>query len=498
MGDVRISARSTLGALNKWIETISGNLVGSQITGYKATRVNFADSLVDLVRGGSGRAGGLGGLNPIQIGNGGISVGSTTTDFRQGSLTQTGNNTDLAIQGNSFFTVADSSGKIVYTRDGTFNFDDQGFLVTKEGQTVLSVFDSTRAIADNLRTTLTDLGGTGGVSVVGDTATSFGGGADTATTLGANKALLTYFENPNTPGQDRVIAENFIGAGQLGTTAGQAAGPVTAFTIGTTAIQVALTASENTANRTSADNARLLARAVNAQSDITGVGASVVVNQNDQTQATIVFSAANRTVSEASTRLPTTTAGGPAFEQQVLASDTGVTKVYRDNKGNTFYAINSGLISTAAPAYQPAFGDVMAFDSTGALINTSRGKDATSAPPVNTGVHVALSRFTNDQGLQKRRGSSQFLYSEASGSISVGYAGQTKLSQINTKEGLEQGGVSTIGLENTIISQATEASNSSVTDALPELTVAQKTFTSNTKVINVGNTIVDDLNGLIR
>lgn len=500
MGDVRISARSTLGALNKWIETISGNLVGSQITGYKATRVNFADSLVDLVRGGSGRAGGLGGLNPIQIGNGGISVGSTTTDFRQGSLTQTGNNTDLAIQGNSFFTVADSSGKIVYTRDGTFNFDDQGFLVTKEGQTVLSVFDSTRAIAANVRTALSDLtaGGTG-INVTGGAAafTPAGGAATTVLSISPSKTLRTYFENPNTPGDDRVIADGYVPAGFLGTTVDTASGTQTAFTIGGTAITVALTASENTANRTSADNARLLARAVNALSNTTGVGASVVVNQNDQTQATIVFSAANRTVSEASTRLPTT-AVPATFAQQVLASDAGVTKVYRDNKGNTFYAINSGLISTAAPAYQPAFGDVMAFDSTGALINTSRGKDATSAPPVNTGVHVALSRFTNDQGLQKRRGSSQFLYSEASGSISVGYAGQTKLSQINTKEGLEQGGVSTIGLENTIISQATEASNSSVTDALPELTVAQKTFTSNTKVINVGNTIVDDLNGLIR
>ncbi|MFN8577365.1 MAG: hypothetical protein U0354_10950 [Candidatus Sericytochromatia bacterium] len=40
-----------------------------------------------------------------------------TTDFRQGSLSQTGNNTDLAVQGNAF-TLADSSGKIVYTRDG--------------------------------------------------------------------------------------------------------------------------------------------------------------------------------------------------------------------------------------------------------------------------------------------------------------------------------------------------------------------------------------------
>ena len=316
--------------------------------------------------------------------------------------------------------------------------------------------------------------------------------------------IFTYFVDDNTPGQDRVLAESYIPSGSLGATANTAASAI-AMSINGTNITISLTASENASTRTSADNARLIARAVNRVSNTTGVGASVIVNANDQNQATLVFSHANRTVTEASTRLPTATplTTGPTgdiikFRQQVQASDSGLTRVYKDNKGNTFYSINSGLLSVAAPEYQPAFGDVMAFDSTGSLINNSRGKDATSAPPVNTGVHVALSKFTNDQGLQKRRGSSQFQYTDATGAIVIGYAGQSKQAQINSKEGLEAGGISAIGQENTIISQATEASNSSVTDALPELTVAQKTFTSNTKVVNVGNTIVDDLNGLIR
>ena len=106
--------------------------------------------------------------------------------------------------------------------------------------------------------------------------------------------------------------------------------------------------------------------------------------------------------------------------------------------------------------------------------------------------------YCNEQGLQKTKGSSQFKYTDASGSIVIGYAGESKNTQINNKLGLEVGGISTLGTENTIISQALESSNSSITEALPELTVAQKTFTSNTKVVSVGNTIVDDLNGLIR
>lgn len=99
--------------------------------------------------------------------------------------------------------------------------------------------------------------------------------------------------------------------------------------------------------------------------------------------------------------------------------------------------------------------------------------------------------------MEKRRGGSQFIYTEATGSISVGYAGMSRGSQISTKNATEVDGISSVGLENVIVSQALESSNSSVTDSL-ELTVAQKTFTSNTKVVNVGNTIVDDLNGLIR
>lgn len=497
MGDVRISARSTLGALNKWIETISGNLVGSQITGYKSTRVNFADSLVDLVRGGSGRAGGLGGLNPVQIGNGGISIGSTTTDFRQGSLTQTGNNTDLAVQGNAFFTVADSSGKIVYTRDGAFNFDDQGYLVSKEGQTVLGVYDSTRSVPITIRAQVADLGSAGSGIPLTTMIVNFSVNPYTGTL--SNTAIQRYFENPNTPGQDRSILSQYIPAGFLGNNADSVnnSASAIAITINGIPVTISLTATENTSTRTSADNARLIARAVNAISNATGVGASVIVNQNDQNLATLVYSMANRTVTEATTRL-STASNANTLAPAIQSADVGLTRIYRDNKNNTFYAVNALLLSTSAPAYQPAPGDVISFDSTGSLVNNSRGKDAISAPPVNTGVHVALSKFTNDQGLQKRRGSSQFQYTDATGAIVVGYAGQSKQSQINSAEGLEVGGISSIGTENTIISQATEASNSSVTDALPELTVAQKTFTSNTKVVNVGNTIVDDLNGLIR
>ena len=235
-----------------------------------------------------------------------------------------------------------------------------------------------------------------------------------------------------------------------------------------------------------------------------------VFKPNDQTQATLVLGHVNRIISESSARIPTDPTKLQLADYNVGSTSTGdvygalttaqsrLIRTYQDNKNNTFYAINSLTLFGKSPYYRPVPGDVYHFDGTGALINDSKGKDDNSAPPFNTGIHVALTKFANNQGLERRRGGSQFTYTEAVGGVVIGFAGLAKNAQVGIKTGIEENGVSAIGVENIIISQALESSNSSVTDALPELTVAQKTFTSNTKVVNVGNTIVDDLNGLVR
>lgn len=530
MADVRISARSTLTSLNRWVEVISGNLVGAQITGFKSTRITFGDSLVDIIRGASGNTGSLGGINPVQIGSGGITVGGTTTDFRQGSLLQTGNNSDLSIQGNAFFTTADSSGKIIYTRSGEFSFDDQGYLVTKEGNFVLGFYDRTRAILNSQA--FPDINGTnpptgdgvtvdfGASQLVGSDPRlggTFGIGAwnlssifGTGANAGNEMTIYKYFVDPNLADQDRIVGRIYVPSGSISVLGGAngldcaVTGGDVIGTIGGLGISLFLPTAANTATRTSADNARLIAKAINDQSNNTSIAASVVINLNDQNQATIVLGHVNRTISESAARLPTNPSNLTVLDTQRLVEGilstqrTGLVDTFKDNKGNLFYKLNSLILNGGAPQYSPAPGDVISFDSNGTIINNSKGKDDESAPPFNTGVHVAISKFSNNQGLEKRRGGSQFTYTEATGVIQIGYAGMSKTSQVSTKLGVEEDGNTSIGLENIIISQSLESSNSSVTEALPELTVAQKTFTSNTKVVNVGNTIVDDLNGLIR
>ena len=70
---------------------------------------------------------GLGGTNPAQIGLG-TSIGSIDVSQSQGSLTPTGKNTDMAVEGNGFFILGDGQAKF-YSRDGSFTLDSEGNLV---------------------------------------------------------------------------------------------------------------------------------------------------------------------------------------------------------------------------------------------------------------------------------------------------------------------------------------------------------------------------------
>lgn len=572
MGDVRINAKSTLITLNRSIEVISGNLTGASIYGFKGVRLSFADTLVDVLRQGTGSSGGTGGLNPIQVGTGGITVGATTTDFSQGSIIQTKNQGDLAIQGNAFFSAVDAAGKITYTRNGEFHFDDAGNLVTNEGLYVLGVMDDLRDVTQsgklvdydvtidfdketdpigvahthnrdgismnfgdlgaipmidiNQQTiNLSDLGGPN--TIYGALSFALGRNDDrtqTAASVNAQVTLFSFLDLGRVDGlQDRVIPQTFIAAGaigtvqsvggstvpftgeiRLGTISGpQLAGATDPRSVGLYGVTLRLTNTNNSFSNTSLDNAKLIAQSINDLAARTGIGASIIINQNKLDQAAIVLTHVQRALSTTVTRLSTDVEVPPGEANTNLFlslenTGSGVLENATDSRGNTFHRVNLKSLIGRSPRFVPQSGDRYQFDGTGQLINTSRGQDENSAPPFATGIHVGISKFANNDGLQKVRGSSQFQYSEAAGDIIVGYAGEDTGKTIDTDRGVEQSGSSIIGAENTIIPSALEASNTSITEALPDLTIAQKSFTSNTKVVNVGNSIVDDLNGLIR
>ncbi|MCE9620949.1 MAG: flagellar hook protein FlgE [Actinomycetia bacterium] len=117
------------------MDVTANNIANVNTQGFKAGRALFADSLSQTVRGGGIPTDANGSTNPMQIGLG-SRISAVTTNFNQGALQLTGRVTDLAIQGSGFFLV-ERSGQQLLTRDGAFNWDAQGQLVTAGGARVL-------------------------------------------------------------------------------------------------------------------------------------------------------------------------------------------------------------------------------------------------------------------------------------------------------------------------------------------------------------------------
>jgi len=122
------------------LDVISNNLANANTTGYKMTTLQFQDLLYENSReAGSQQGGGNQLPSSLQIGQGSVPV-ATERSFAQGDLSQTGNNLDVAIQGQGFFEVQMPDGTLAYTRDGSFKTDSQGRIVTSDGYPVQGGF----------------------------------------------------------------------------------------------------------------------------------------------------------------------------------------------------------------------------------------------------------------------------------------------------------------------------------------------------------------------
>lgn len=110
------------------MDVIGNNIANVNTVAYKSSRVTFAEAFAQLLQGASRPPGDLGGVNPIQIGLG-SKIGSIDQNFAQGNLESTGQNTDLAIQGDGLFVLSDGS-RNYFTRAGNFQLDANGRMVS--------------------------------------------------------------------------------------------------------------------------------------------------------------------------------------------------------------------------------------------------------------------------------------------------------------------------------------------------------------------------------
>jgi len=126
-------AKTGLEAQQTQLDAITHNLANVGTNGYKRSRAVFEDLLYQNIRqAGAPNAAETQLPTGLQLGSG-VRTVATSRNFSQGALTQTGNQLDLAINGSGFFQVQMPDGTAAYTRDGGFQVDAQGQLVTASG-----------------------------------------------------------------------------------------------------------------------------------------------------------------------------------------------------------------------------------------------------------------------------------------------------------------------------------------------------------------------------
>jgi flagellar hook protein FlgE len=117
---------SGLNATSKNLEVIGNNIANSNTYGAKAARAEFSDMYASAMNGA--------GANAIGIG---VSLESVSQQFTQGNIASSQNPLDLAINGAGFFQVSDGKNPTMYTRNGQFKIDRDGYVVNSQGNRLM-------------------------------------------------------------------------------------------------------------------------------------------------------------------------------------------------------------------------------------------------------------------------------------------------------------------------------------------------------------------------
>lgn len=170
------------------MDVIANNISNVNTTAFKASRVSFQDMIGQIIAGS-----GFSGTSNLSINSAQVGIGSSVSDikssFVQGALQYTGRALDVAIRGNGFITLKDvnQDGKenFYFTRDGSFNFDKDGYLVNSKGFKVLDAEGNEIQVTESIHTVGVDRSGT---------LTAYNADGDVVLN---QKIGLSYILNPN-------------------------------------------------------------------------------------------------------------------------------------------------------------------------------------------------------------------------------------------------------------------------------------------------------------
>jgi len=127
------------------LDVIADNIANINTTGFKSSKITFETIFSRTLSSGSAPSSATGGINPKQVGLG-VTLSDISKNFSRGSIQTTGRNSDLNIQGEGFFTLMDSQGKMFLSRAGNFSVDALGNLVNPQGLKVAGTDKTTSTI----------------------------------------------------------------------------------------------------------------------------------------------------------------------------------------------------------------------------------------------------------------------------------------------------------------------------------------------------------------
>ena len=166
------SGISGLKAQQTRLDIVGNNIANANTTAFKSQSIRFQDMLSQNMSSATGPSANLGGTNPRQVGLG-VQVAGIFTKFTTGNMQTTGRNLDMAIDGPGFFIVGkgkfsdtttistsgDDEGainggtmEVSFTKDGSFNLDEDGSLITSDGLRIMGYAIDSAAITKDATT----------------------------------------------------------------------------------------------------------------------------------------------------------------------------------------------------------------------------------------------------------------------------------------------------------------------------------------------------------
>ena len=117
---------SGLNASSRNLDVIGHNIANANTVGMKTSRAEFAEMYANSINSSGGTNAGIG-----------VTVATVSQQFTQGNITVTGNEMDVAINGNGFFELTQPDGSMAYSRAGMFKLDNQGNIITNDGSNLM-------------------------------------------------------------------------------------------------------------------------------------------------------------------------------------------------------------------------------------------------------------------------------------------------------------------------------------------------------------------------